>query len=90
MPRHHPQCCLACHKKCLETLAIQCGHKKLQGRLLLFGQDFIPAARATADSVPLVIRKCISEIERRSLHTKVRPGPRPGALPMAWLASAAG
>ncbi|XP_040846543.1 rho GTPase-activating protein 45 isoform X1 [Ochotona curzoniae] len=64
------ECCLACHKKCLETLAIQCGHKKLQGRLLLFGQDFIPAARATADSVPLVIRKCISEIERRSLHTK--------------------
>ncbi|NWY34571.1 HMHA1 protein, partial [Pheucticus melanocephalus] len=29
------ECNLACHKKCLETLAIQCGHKKLQGKLQL-------------------------------------------------------
>ncbi|KAG9350639.1 hypothetical protein JZ751_024528, partial [Albula glossodonta] len=38
------ECFLACHKKCLETLAIQCGHKKLQGRLQLFGRDFSQAA----------------------------------------------
>ncbi|XP_027698611.1 rho GTPase-activating protein 45-like [Vombatus ursinus] len=65
-----PQCCLACHKKCLETLAIQCGHKKLQGKLQLFGQDFQKAARGTADGIPLVIKKCLSEIERRALRTK--------------------
>ncbi|CAB1326567.1 unnamed protein product [Coregonus sp. 'balchen'] len=34
------ECYLACHRRCLESLAIQCGHKKLQGRLLLFGRDF--------------------------------------------------
>ncbi|XP_069914545.1 rho GTPase-activating protein 45 isoform X2 [Oryctolagus cuniculus] len=64
------ECCLACHKKCLETLAIQCGHKKLQGRLQLFGQDFGPAARGAPDGVPFVLTKCICEIERRALHTK--------------------
>lgn len=64
------QCCLACHKKCLETLAIQCGHKKLQGRLQLFGQDFSQAAHSTPDGVPFIIKKCVCEIERRALHTK--------------------
>ncbi|KAM6219698.1 rho GTPase-activating protein 45 [Rhynchocyon petersi] len=64
------KCCLACHKKCLETLAIQCGGKKLQGRLQLFGQDFGQAARGTADGVPFLVKKCVGEIERRALHTK--------------------
>lgn len=67
----HSQCCLACHKKCLETLAIQCGHKKLQGRLQLFGQDFSQAARSTPDGVPFIVKKCIFEIEQRALRTKV-------------------
>ncbi|XP_008148921.2 rho GTPase-activating protein 45 [Eptesicus fuscus] len=64
------ECCLACHKKCLETLAIQCGHKKLQGRLQLFGQDFGQAARGTPDGVPFIVKKCVCEIERRALRTK--------------------
>nr|XP_033710854.1 rho GTPase-activating protein 45 isoform X3 [Tursiops truncatus] len=64
------ECCLACHKKCLETLAIQCGHKKLQGRLQLFGQDFSQAARSTPDGVPFIVKKCVFEIEQRALRTK--------------------
>ncbi|KAF5880152.1 rho GTPase-activating protein 29-like isoform X2, partial [Clarias magur] len=64
------QCSLACHKKCLETLAIQCGHKKLQGRLHLFGIDFSQAAKNSADGVPFIIRKCTSEIESRALNIK--------------------
>uniref|UniRef100_A0A2K6Q2I9 Rho GTPase-activating protein 45 n=1 Tax=Rhinopithecus roxellana TaxID=61622 RepID=A0A2K6Q2I9_RHIRO len=64
------ECCLACHKKCLETLAIQCGHKKLQGRLQLFGQDFSQAARSAHDGVPFIVKKCVCEIERRALRTK--------------------
>ncbi|XP_055227006.2 rho GTPase-activating protein 45 isoform X4 [Gorilla gorilla gorilla] len=64
------ECCLACHKKCLETLAIQCGHKKLQGRLQLFGQDFSHAARSAPDGVPFIVKKCVCEIERRALRTK--------------------
>lgn len=65
------QCSLACHKKCLETLAIQCGHKKLQGRLHLFGIDFTQAAKNSQDGIPFIIRKCTSEIENRALNIKV-------------------
>ncbi|KAM4718153.1 rho GTPase-activating protein 29 isoform 2-T2 [Anableps anableps] len=64
------ECSLACHKKCLETLAIQCGHKKLQGRLHLFGIDFTQAAKNTPDGIPFIIRKCTSEIENRALNIK--------------------
>uniref|UniRef100_A0A668AUA7 Rho GTPase-activating protein 29 n=1 Tax=Myripristis murdjan TaxID=586833 RepID=A0A668AUA7_9TELE len=64
------ECSLACHKKCLETLAIQCGHKKLQGRLHLFGIDFTQAAKNSADGIPFIIRKCTSEIENRALNIK--------------------
>ncbi|KFP16990.1 Minor histocompatibility protein HA-1, partial [Egretta garzetta] len=63
-------CYLACHKKCLETLAIQCGHKKLQGKLQLFGQDFTKASQGSVDGIPFIIKKCISEIEKRALKTK--------------------
>ncbi|XP_022609814.1 rho GTPase-activating protein 29-like isoform X1 [Seriola dumerili] len=64
------ECSLACHKKCLETLAIQCGHKKLQGRLHLFGIDFTQAAKNSQDCIPFIIRKCTSEIENRALNMK--------------------
>ncbi|XP_031662533.1 rho GTPase-activating protein 29 isoform X2 [Oncorhynchus kisutch] len=64
------ECSLACHKKCLETLAIQCGHKRLQGRLQLFGIDFIQAAKNSPDGIPFIIRKCTSEIEGRALNLK--------------------
>ncbi|OCU00470.1 rho GTPase-activating protein 45 isoform X3 [Xenopus laevis] len=64
------ECSLACHKKCLETLAIQCGHKKLQGRLLLFGRDFSETALRSPDHIPFLIRKCVSEIEERALIMK--------------------
>ncbi|KAG7229039.1 hypothetical protein INR49_013158, partial [Caranx melampygus] len=64
------ECSLACHKKCLETLAIQCGHKKLQGRLHLFGIDFTQAAKNSSDGIPFIIKKCTSEIESRALSIK--------------------
>ncbi|NXN47875.1 HMHA1 protein, partial [Rhinoptilus africanus] len=64
------ECYLACHKKCLETLAIQCGHKKLQGKLQLFGQDFTKASQSSSDGIPFIVKKCISEIEKRALKTK--------------------
>uniref|UniRef100_A0A8C5I419 Rho GTPase-activating protein 29 n=1 Tax=Gouania willdenowi TaxID=441366 RepID=A0A8C5I419_GOUWI len=64
------ECSLACHKKCLETLAIQCGHKKLHGRLQLFGIDFTQAAKNSSDGIPFIIKKCTSEIESRALNIK--------------------
>lgn len=80
------QCSLACHKKCLETLAIQCGHKKLQGRLHLFGIDFTQqAANNSPDSIPFIVRKCTSEIESRALNMKVFSGNSVCINTFAWL-----
>jgi len=79
------QCSLACHKKCLETLAIQCGHKKLQGRLHLFGIDFTQASKDNPDGVPFIIRKCTSEIEARALDLKVFRDPQPPPPPPSML-----
>ncbi|XP_062816416.1 rho GTPase-activating protein 45 isoform X1 [Anolis carolinensis] len=64
------ECYLACHKKCLETLAIQCGHKKLRGKLQLFGQDFLQASGSSSDGIPFIVQKCILEIEKRATRTK--------------------
>ncbi|XP_064194745.1 rho GTPase-activating protein 29-like isoform X2 [Anguilla rostrata] len=64
------ECSLACHKKCLETLAIQCGHKKLHGKLHLFGIDFTQVVKNSPDGIPFIIKKCISEIENRALNIK--------------------
>ncbi|KAL0966368.1 hypothetical protein UPYG_G00294440 [Umbra pygmaea] len=63
------ECLLACHRRCLESLAIQCGHKKLEGRLSLFGRD-LTQGLGGHDGVPLIIRMCITEIERRALTMK--------------------
>ncbi|XP_062380299.1 rho GTPase-activating protein 45 isoform X2 [Sardina pilchardus] len=64
------ECFVACHKKCLESLAIQCGHKKLQGRLQLFGRDFSSVLQGSSDNIPFIIKKCILEIEKRALKMK--------------------
>ncbi|XP_044531426.1 rho GTPase-activating protein 29-like [Gracilinanus agilis] len=64
------ECFLACHKKCLETLRIGCGHKKLHGKLHLFGVEFAQAAKNAPDGIPFIIKKCTSEIESRALNMK--------------------
>ncbi|XP_031430620.1 rho GTPase-activating protein 45 isoform X4 [Clupea harengus] len=64
------ECYLACHKRCLETMTIQCGHKKLHGRLQLFGRDFTQVSGGSTDGIPFIVKKCVCEIERRALRTK--------------------
>uniref|UniRef100_A0A4X2JY63 Rho GTPase-activating protein 29 n=1 Tax=Vombatus ursinus TaxID=29139 RepID=A0A4X2JY63_VOMUR len=64
------ECSLVCHKTCLETLTIQCGHQRLHGKLHLFGGEFALAAKNAPDGIPFIIKKCISEIEKRALHVK--------------------
>ncbi|NXX83798.1 GMIP protein, partial [Urocolius indicus] len=61
------ECCLACHKKCLETLLITCGHKKLPNRVPLFGIDFAQVPRDFPEEIPFLVLKCTSEIEARGL-----------------------
>ncbi|KAM3844043.1 GEM-interacting protein isoform 2-T2 [Vipera latastei] len=61
------ECLLACHKKCLETLLINCGHQKLPARASLFGIDFSDVPRDFPEEVPFIVMKCTSEIETRAL-----------------------
>ncbi|NXG65993.1 GMIP protein, partial [Hemiprocne comata] len=65
------ECCLACHKKCLENLLITCGHKKLPNRVPLFGIDFTQVPRDFPEEVPFIVVKCTSEIEARALGVQV-------------------
>lgn len=66
------QCGLTCHKKCLETLAIQCGHKRLPRKMTTFGVDLGQHLTETATLVPHIVCKCIDEIDSRGRLIKVR------------------
>ncbi|XP_061853588.1 rho GTPase-activating protein 29-like [Colius striatus] len=61
---------LVCHKKCLAALAIQCVHKKLGGRLRLFGVELAQAAQNVPDGIPFIIRACASKTESRVLDVE--------------------
>ncbi|XP_073509925.1 GEM-interacting protein isoform X1 [Phyllobates terribilis] len=61
------ECYLTCHKKCLESLLIKCGHQKLPPKVPLFGVDFSHFPRYFPEEVPFIIAKCTSEIELRAL-----------------------
>ncbi|KAG9488697.1 hypothetical protein GDO78_004955, partial [Eleutherodactylus coqui] len=61
------ECYLTCHKRCLESLLIKCGHQKLPPKIPLFGVDFGHFPRYFPEEVPFIIAKCTSEIELRAL-----------------------
>uniref|UniRef100_T1J438 Rho-GAP domain-containing protein n=1 Tax=Strigamia maritima TaxID=126957 RepID=T1J438_STRMM len=64
------ECGLACHKKCVETLALQCGHKRMKPKLTTFGIDLSVHLNETNCEVPHLVTRCIDEIERRGSHIK--------------------
>ncbi|XP_011364999.1 GEM-interacting protein isoform X3 [Pteropus vampyrus] len=51
------ECFLTCHKRCLETLLILCGHKRLPARTSLFGVDFLQLPRDFPEEVPFVVTR---------------------------------
>ncbi|XP_056678763.1 GEM-interacting protein isoform X2 [Monodelphis domestica] len=61
------ECSLACHKRCLQSLLILCGHRKLPARTQLFGVDFSQLPRDFPEEVPFLVIKCTAEIEHRAL-----------------------
>ncbi|KAL1773259.1 GEM-interacting protein isoform X1 [Sigmodon hispidus] len=64
------ECFLTCHKRCLETLLILCGHQRLPARMPLFGVDFLKLPRDFPEEVPFVVTRCTAEIEHRALGTQ--------------------
>ncbi|XP_071536568.1 rho GTPase-activating protein 45-like isoform X5 [Panulirus ornatus] len=64
------ECGLGCHKKCLETLAIQCGHKRLPRKMTTFGVDLAQHLSETTAAVPHLVLKCVAEIDARGTKIK--------------------
>ena len=70
-----PQCGIASHKRCLETLTYECGSNKAPPpprRMTTFGVDFCSHVSMTQHSVPLVVAKCTKQIDEHFLDVKVR------------------
>lgn len=64
------ECSLPCHKKCLEVLALQCGHKRLPHKMTTFGVELVTHAERLGGKIPHIITKCVNEIENRGLFIK--------------------
>lgn len=64
------ECGLSCHKKCLEFLVIQCGHRRLRPKMTTFGIDLTQQAEETGEPIPIIVKKCVTEIERKGYFTK--------------------
>ncbi|XP_035140178.3 GEM-interacting protein isoform X1 [Callithrix jacchus] len=64
------ECFLTCHKRCLETLLILCGHRRLPARTPIFGVDFLQLPRDFPEEVPFVVTRCTAEIEHRALDVQ--------------------
>lgn len=61
------ECGLSSHKKCLETLALQCGHRRLPRKMAMFGVDLSTHLAEANTHVPTIMVKCIHEINDRGL-----------------------
>ncbi|XP_077647753.1 rho GTPase-activating protein 29-like [Urocitellus parryii] len=61
------ECLLVCHKKCMANLTIVCGHRKLPGKMHLFGEELSCVAKKEPDGIPFIIKMCILEIEKTAL-----------------------
>lgn len=64
------ECFLTCHKRCLETLLILCGHRRLPARSALFGVDFLQLPRDFPEEVPFLVTRCTAEMEQRALSVQ--------------------
>ena len=71
------QCGISSHKKCLESLLVECGHntdvsqEQKSRRMTTFGVDLNAHVGETDSLIPNVIRRCAGEIDDRGLHVKV-------------------
>jgi hypothetical protein len=63
-------CGLVVHQRCQEFLAIVCGSKLMKQKLSMFGVDFHKHLEVTDRNIPILVCKCIKEIEQRALEVQ--------------------
>ena len=64
------ECGLSAHKKCLEGLALQCGHKRLPRKMTTFGVDLGQHLLESGSHIPPLVCKCVHEINKRGIRVK--------------------
>lgn len=64
------KCGLVSHRKCLDSLSIRCGRKRLPRKLPIFGVELGQHLSETYAMVPFIICKCVDEIDLRGRHVK--------------------
>ncbi len=61
-------CGLSTHKKCIETLALMCGHQRMRRKMNTFGVPLTQHLLETGAQVPPLVIKCAQEIDNRGLQ----------------------
>jgi len=64
------ECGLASHRKCLEQLSLQCGHRRLPRKVAIFGVDLSNHLLDTGAQVPPIVIRCVQEINSRGLSVQ--------------------
>lgn len=68
--KYTSQCGLAIHRKCLVNLKIFCAHKKLPKKMTVFGVTLSSQTSSDTDCIPVIVAKCIAEIDGRGRKIK--------------------
>ena len=56
---------MSVHKKCLESIALVCGHKRLPRKTVTFGVDLGQHLLEVGAHVPPIVCKCVHELDKR-------------------------
>jgi len=63
-------CGLASHKKCLETLHLLCGPKRLLRKMTTFGVDLGQHLLEVGAEIPPLVQKCVAVVDHRGTGVK--------------------
>jgi len=63
-------CGLASHKKCLETLHLLCGPKRLLRKMTTFGVDLGQHLLEVGAEIPPLVQKCVAVVDSRGTNVK--------------------
>ena len=64
------KCGLSAHKKCLETIHLMCGQKRLPRKMTTFGVPLGDHLLQVGAEIPPLVCRCVSEIDRRGINIK--------------------
>jgi len=64
------KCGLSAHKKCLETIHLMCGQKRLPRKMTTFGVPLGDHLLQVGAEIPPLVCRCVLEIDKRGINIK--------------------